>query len=177
MAQVSSEPAIDADFGAVLNERLLRAGSPENASRAEIERLAERSGARYHVDPALIEAIVANESGFDSRAISPAGAQGLMQLMPATANALGIADAYDPAENIRGGARYLRGLLDRFGRVDLAVAAYNAGPNAITRYGGIPPFPETQAYVRAVLAEYQRRMQLGNLPTNGGSQLSGSIDP
>jgi soluble lytic murein transglycosylase-like protein len=105
-------------------------------------------------DPALVKAVVANESGFDPVATSPAGAQGLMQLMPGTAAGLGVRDAYDPAQNIAGGTRYLMQLLQRFnGDVPTALAAYNAGPQAIAR-GEMPV--ETQHYVRSVLDAYAR---------------------
>ena len=121
-----------------------------------VARLAGRDAAAWNVDPALIEAIVANESGFDPRATSAAGARGLMQLMPATASALGVADAYDPVQNLWGGTRYVRGLLDRFGgNLELALAAYNAGPGAVEKYGGVPPYAETHRYVRSVLASYE----------------------
>lgn len=104
-----------------------------------------------------MKAVVANESAFDPRATSPAGAQGLMQLEPATALELGVADAYDPGQNIEGGTRYIRGLLDRFhGDTALALAAYNAGPGAVEKYGGIPPYAETRAYVDNVLESYRR---------------------
>ena len=118
----------------------------------------------------MIEAIIENESAFDSKATSSAGARGLMQLMPQTADALGVTDSYDATQNIRGGTRYLRSLLDRFGKVELAVAAYNAGPEAVQKYGGIPPYEETRSYVRNVLASYARRSQVGNVATNAGSQ-------
>jgi soluble lytic murein transglycosylase-like protein len=168
----------DDGFGSVLERRLQTPVSDIGVrSRGSIETLAQREGARYRVDPALVEAIVSNESGFDPAATSPAGAQGLMQLMPSTARDLGVTDPYDPAQNVAAGTRYLRGLLDRFKRVDLAVAAYNAGPNAVARYGGVPPFAETQDYVRNVLAEYRRRLQNGNLATNAGLQRNGSIVP
>lgn len=109
------------------------------------------------LDPALIEAVVRVESGFDSAARSPKGAQGLMQLMPATARRYGVDDPLDPAQNLLGGARYLRDLLDRFATLPLALAAYNAGEGAVERHGNtIPPFAETEAYVPRVLEHYQR---------------------
>jgi len=124
--------------------------------RRGIDALVSANAAAYSIDPALVRSIVEAESGFDPRAISPAGARGLMQLMPETARSLGVVDAYDPSQNLRGGTRYLRGLLDRFGDVRLAVAAYNAGAAAVERFGGVPPFSETQAYVRRVLARYRQ---------------------
>ncbi len=107
------------------------------------------AGARHGVDPALLAAVAKVESGFDSSAVSSAGATGLMQFMPATARGLGV-DPADPASSVDGAARYLRQLTDRFGSTDLALAAYNAGPGAVARAGGIPPYPETQSYVRKV---------------------------
>ncbi|MDQ2858183.1 MAG: lytic transglycosylase domain-containing protein [Candidatus Eremiobacteraeota bacterium] len=122
----------------------------------ELQALVRRTAASEGVDAALLTAVVRAESGFDPRATSSAGAAGLMQLMPATAQALGVADPYDPAQNVRGGAAYLRELIDRFhGDTRLAVAAYNAGPGAVERYGGVPPFAETRAYVERVLAAYR----------------------
>ncbi len=107
------------------------------------------------VDPALLSAVAWTESGFNASATSSAGAQGLMQLMPATARGLGV-DPFDPAQALAGGAHYLRVQLDRFGgRADLALAAYNAGPTAVRRAGGVPPYPETQSYVDRVLTRYR----------------------
>ncbi len=109
------------------------------------------------VDPALVFAIAANESGFNAGATSRTGAMGVMQLMPETAQSVGVTDAYDTAQNVAGGTAYLHQLLDRFaGNIPLAVAAYNAGPGAVERYGGIPPFAETQRYVAKVMASYAR---------------------
>jgi cell wall-associated NlpC family hydrolase len=115
-------------------------------------RLFEQAGSRYGVDPTLLAAVAKQESGFNPRAVSHAGAQGLMQLMPATAAGLGVTNSFDPAQAVDGAARLLRDLIGKFGRIDLALAAYNAGPGAVHRYGGIPPYAETQQYVHAVLA-------------------------
>ncbi len=122
----------------------------------ESSRLIRASANEAGVDPRLVAAITKTESNFDPRATSPTGAAGLMQLMPETARELGVSDRYDPVQNMRGGSRYLRQLLARFhGDVPRAVAAYNAGPGAVERYGGIPPFTETQAYVTRVMATYR----------------------
>ena len=115
---------------------------------ADIHEIAREHG----VSPALIEAVIRAESGFDPSAISSKGAAGLMQLMPKTAAALGVADRFDPRESIRGGVRHLRHLLERYqGSVVLALAAYNAGEGAVDTHRGVPPYPETQQYVRSVL--------------------------
>ncbi len=106
---------------------------------------------RQHLDPALVKAVMLVESGFDPEAVSPKGALGLMQLMPTTARELGVSDAFDPAQNIAGGTAYLRRMVDRFGGdLNKAIAAYNAGPGAVEKYGGTPPFAETQFFVRNV---------------------------
>jgi soluble lytic murein transglycosylase-like protein len=181
MGEISSGPAINAAaFQGVLDVASARssdAGPPAAARtpRAEIERLVRVSAAEYGLDPALVDAIIENESAFDSNAASSAGARGLMQLMPQTAAGLGVTDSYDAAQNVAAGTRYLRSLLDRFGDVELAVAAYNAGPDAVRRYGGVPPYEETRSYVRNVLTSYERRSQVGNLATNAGSQTGGTI--
>ena len=112
--------------------------------------LFNEAGERYDVDPSLLAAVAEIESAFDPSAISSAGAQGLMQFMPATASEMGV-DAFDPASAVDGAARYLRRELDRFESVELALAAYNAGPGAVQRHGGVPPFAETQRYVEKVL--------------------------
>jgi hypothetical protein len=114
------------------------------------EELVQEHSQRQSLRPELVRAVIQVESGFDPRATSSKGAMGLMQLMPDTARALGVVNAYDPDENIRGGTRYLRQLLDKFGSEQLALAAYNAGPGAVDRYDGVPPYRETKDYVRKV---------------------------
>jgi hypothetical protein len=111
-----------------------------------------RAGARYGVDASLLAAVASQESSFNASAVSPAGAQGLMQFMPATAKGLGV-NALDPTSAIDGAARYLSSLTKQFGSTELALAAYNAGPGTVTRYGGVPPYTETQNYVRAVMTK------------------------
>ncbi|MGR6967596.1 transglycosylase SLT domain-containing protein [Geodermatophilus sp. URMC 61] len=111
-----------------------------------------RAGSRHGVDPALLAAVAQQESGFDASAVSPAGAQGLMQFMPATARGLGV-DPFDPASAVDGAARYLADLTRQFGSTELGLAAYNAGPGTVRRHGGIPPYPETQDYVRSVMSK------------------------
>lgn len=117
----------------------------------DLQPIVEGAATETGVPPDLLNAVIGAESGFHSGAVSPTGAQGLMQLMPGTAEALGVADPFDPAQNVLGGARYLREQLDRFGSIDKALAAYNAGPGAVERYGGVPPYPETQHYVQRIM--------------------------
>jgi len=135
------------------------------------DRLILRSARNHRVEPALVKAVIAAESNFQPRAVSRVGAQGLMQLMPATARMLGVSNPFHPGENVEGGTRYLRDMLDRYGDLKHALAAYNAGPEAVDRYGGIPPYPETLDYVSKVLnyyrgynAEFRRRAPRQSLP-------------
>jgi soluble lytic murein transglycosylase-like protein len=126
------------------------------AGSSDLAALAEAAARRHALDPELVRAVVAVESDFHADAVSPKGAQGLMQLMPATARALGVKDAFDPAQNLDGGARHLRALIDQYGGdVKRALAAYNAGPGAVARHGGVPPYAETREYVRKVLRRAQ----------------------
>ncbi|MFQ5354094.1 MAG: transglycosylase SLT domain-containing protein [Thermodesulfobacteriota bacterium] len=139
----------------------------EMIMRETVERLPEGEGPwldsiikvkseKYGVDPALVKALIKAESNFDTRAVSEAGASGLMQLMPGTAADMGVKDRTDPADNIDGGVRYLSRLLTQFGSdIRLALAAYNAGEKAVLQYGTIPPFRETRDYVQKVLSYYE----------------------
>jgi len=122
---------------------------------ARYDELIRRTARKYDLPPALVKAVIASESNFNATALSPKGAQGLMQLMPATAKSLGVRNSYAAEQNVMGGTAYLRQLIDRYGDWKHALAAYNAGPSAVEEYGGIPPFPETRAYVRRVLKYYR----------------------
>jgi len=123
---------------------------------AEFDQLINSSAAEFGVDRSLVKAVIHAESGYNPNAVSSKGAQGLMQLMPGTAQGLKVADSFNPSDNIRGGVRYLRFLLDTFkGNVTLAIAAYNAGLSRVAKYGGVPPYEETRNYVSKVLA-YQK---------------------
>jgi len=144
---LKKNPTIKAeDFSCALQKARITAES-------SLDALFQTAGQKFRLPPALLKAVAQVESGLNPQAVSRAGAQGLMQLMPATARSLGVQNAFDPAENIYGGAKYLRSLLDSYqGDIRLALAAYNAGPGAVAKYGDVPPFRETQAYLKKVLA-------------------------
>jgi soluble lytic murein transglycosylase-like protein len=144
-------------FGGTLfnSQARLSAGVPAHLSPF----IAEAAQA-HGVDPRLVAAVARRESAFNVNAVSPVGASGLMQLMPATAKYLGVTDVFDARQNLFGGTRYLRKLLDTFdGDLDLALAAYNAGPGAVAKYKGVPPYRETRAYVAAIRTSYEQSLR------------------
>lgn len=126
------------------------ADAPKPA-KSDYEEMIAEAASKNGVDPDLVKAVVKAESGFRRDAVSACGARGLMQLMPSTAAALRVSDPFDPAQNIEAGTRYLKSQIDRFGSTELALAAYNAGPGNVVKYGGIPPFRETRNYVSRVM--------------------------
>lgn len=137
------------------------ANSPPAAALtpADLKEMLSRAGQRHNLDVDLLASVVHAESDGNPRAVSRAGARGLMQLMPATAASMGVQNSFQPQQNVSGGSAYLDELLTRYGNnLALALAAYNAGPDAVNRYHGIPPYPETQAYVARVIHEFNRRV-------------------
>lgn len=145
----------DTDFQKILDSSIKNQKNPESASRSEINDLITKYANKNGLDEDFVKAVINQESGFNPNATSHCGAMGLMQLMPSTAQGLGVTNAYDAEQNIEGGTKYLKGLMNRFGNdKSLALAAYNAGPNAVKKYGGIPPYAETQNYVKNVLSKY-----------------------
>lgn len=150
---VTTKP--DEDFQKILDSSVKNSKEPNSVSRGEIEDLIDKYSEKNGLDSDFVKAVIKQESGFNPNATSHCGAMGLMQLMPGTAQGLGVVDAYNPEQNIEGGTKYLKGLMDRFdNNKSLALAAYNAGPNAVKKYGGIPPYAETQNYVKKVLSNY-----------------------
>jgi soluble lytic murein transglycosylase-like protein len=135
---------------------------------ADLRQLLAKAGLEHNVDVDLLASVVKAESGGNARAISHAGAQGLMQLMPGTAHQLGVTDSFSPNENLRGGTAYLDSLLTRYhDNIVLALAAYNAGPESVDRYHGGPPYRETRAYVARVIHEFNRRVRMRNAASHG----------
>jgi Transglycosylase SLT domain len=131
---------------------------PTLPAKSPIESLIAAAAARHLIDPDFVSSVVKAESGFIPTAVSPKGALGLMQLMPRTAASLGVEDVLDPAANVEGGTKYLRQLLDLYdGDALKALAAYNAGPQRVEQYGGVPPFPETRAYITRIINDYNRK--------------------
>jgi hypothetical protein len=134
------------------------AGSARAPAVIDLNEVVTSASGRYRLDPDLVNSVIKAESGFNSHAISPKGAQGLMQLMPGTASQLGVPNAFDPQANVEGGTKYLRELLERYNfDIVKALAAYNAGPQRVEQFGGVPPFYETRAYVARVVRDFNRK--------------------
>lgn len=152
-AGLNKTEAKQGNFSAVLNSKI------SNTNEQSLEHIFEIAGEKYNIPVNLLKSVAKAESGFNPMAESKAGAQGIMQLMPATARSLGVADSFNTEQNVMGGAKYLRQMLDRFeGDVELSLAAYNAGPGNVLKYEGIPPFKETQNYVTKVMGYFGQQI-------------------
>jgi soluble lytic murein transglycosylase-like protein len=135
-----------------------RLAKPQAAKPQDLTEVINSISDQHHLDPDFISSVIHAESGFNPRAVSPKGAQGLMQLMPGTASKLGVSNAFDPRANVEGGTRYLSELLERYNfDVIKALAAYNAGPHRVQQYGGVPPYYETRTYVARIVRDYNRK--------------------
>jgi soluble lytic murein transglycosylase-like protein len=153
-ANSAAESAMPVGSGADNQAKTNTAGKniPNSGGNPNLEEIIGAMGQKYGVDSNLIKEVVKAESGFNSHAVSRAGAKGLMQLMPSTASSYGVRDSFDSIQNLDGGTHFLKDLLDRYqGNIPLALAAYNAGPGAVDKYDGIPPYSETQAYVKKIM--------------------------
>ena len=152
---IPDPPSAPAALKPSIADKVLAASEP---TPSELHEMLSNAGATHHIDAQLLASVVHAESGGHTHAVSRTGARGLMQLMPGTASAVGVKDAFIAAENVEGGTRYLDELLTRYhDNIALALAAYNAGPGAVDRYRGVPPFRETRAYVARVIREFNRR--------------------
>jgi len=156
-------PTMEIDhFEAVPDEPVSNVKAPPPPKPTEqpidLNEVVKTASGTYQLDPDLVNSVIRAESGFNARAVSPKGAQGLMQLMPQTASQLGVHNSFDPRSNVEGGTRYLRELLERY-NFDLikALAAYNAGPQRVEQYGGVPPYYETKAYVARIVRDFNKK--------------------
>jgi len=160
-----------ADVVGIEPEEIFVAAPRLPLAEAPFGELIRKAAEKYQVDPDLVFSVVAAESNFNPRAVSRRNARGLMQLLPETARRFGVKDVYDPQQNIEAGTRYLRDLLKQYrGDLALTLAAYNAGPRAVDRYGRVPPYNETIAYVRAIRKTYAQRKSAGTSPAETSGQ-------
>lgn len=153
----------------------LHASVKNIGQQLDLNEVINTASGTYRLDPDLVNSVIRAESGFNVRAVSPKGAQGLMQLMPQTASELGVQNAFDPAANVEGGTRYLRELLERYD-FDLikALAAYNAGPQRVEQYGGVPPYHETKAYVARIVRDFNKKKLAAKSATQNATQKTAS---
>jgi soluble lytic murein transglycosylase-like protein len=151
----------------------VQAASDNVNHRVDLNQVVETASGTYRLDPDLVNSVIRAESGFNVRAVSPKGAQGLMQLMPQTASQLGVRNAFDPQANVEGGTRYLRELLERYD-FDLikALAAYNAGPERVQQYGGVPPYYETKVYVARIVRDFNKKKLAAKAAAEPAAQKS-----
>jgi soluble lytic murein transglycosylase-like protein len=165
-SEIDHFEALPAEAAAAAPEKNISASRPaaKQTQRSidrplDLNEVVKAASGTYHLDPDLVNSVISAESGFNVRAVSPKGAQGLMQLMPGTASQLGVQNILDPEANVDGGTRYLRELLERY-NFDLikALAAYNAGPQRVEQYGGVPPYYETKAYVARIVRDYNKKI-------------------
>ena len=166
-ADAAAEPVKDAPESAAK----LQASAKKIAQPVDLNEVVNAASGTYRLDPDLVNSVIRAESGFNVHAVSPKGAQGLMQLMPKTASDLGVQNAFDPQANVEGGTRYLRELLERYD-FDLvkALAAYTAGPQRVEQYGGVPPYYETKAYVARIVRDFNKKKLAANAAAKTASQ-------
>ncbi len=157
----------NSQYKKIISESKPQPQSKKNVpNTADYHQIVHSKSAKYNVEPSLVKAVIKTESNWDAAVVSQKGAMGLMQLMPSTANDMDVRNPFNPEENIEGGIRYLRYLLNKFdGDITLALAAYNAGPKTVEKFGSIPPIPETQQYVKQVLSIYKNGSKSGSAPS------------
>ncbi|NSW54876.1 MAG: lytic transglycosylase domain-containing protein [Armatimonadetes bacterium] len=150
LADPTADAGVQQPFATTLASAMSTHDRPSTAGPIQIEALIRQAAAKHGISEDLVREVIRAESDFNPRCVSRAGAMGLMQLMPENCREYGVSDPFDPAQNVDAGVRHLKDMIDQFGRLDLALAAYNAGPGAVRKYGGIPPYSETRAYVAKI---------------------------